>query len=405
MKSLTLAVVLLCIPGLSFAQLQGTGGPGTIGAGGNLIADQWAFFEQQQLLMMIVAQQQRLRMLNADHILYIQQLAEMQSRYATQASAYRMSTVAQTRALDPATRNTAMISMLRARGTEDGPTLIASLEAPQIQIEEFHNMAMLQTATAQASAPKQATKPVPADDIGNDPNALPSMMLRPTFGNPFVVEKPKPSVDPGIVSGGTEVKLKTDTHYATIYYTTNGWTPTTQSARYTGPITIHETTHLEIIAVGPNFIRSAVQQVDYEVPNSTKPVLETSVSIPADGVLRAGTPVRVVFGGKDIDSASANVGDEITLLLDEDMKVGDVVIAAKGSRVNAALTIADAGHSSAPGDLVFEIHSVDVGGKRVPLFGGETLEGIKGGKDAVIKPGMTAMAFVSVDTNIDAVKP
>jgi len=73
----------------------------------------------------------------------------------------------------------------------------------------------------------------------------------------------------------------------------------------------------------------------------------------------------------------------------------------KGAPVHAALTFADPAHGGAPGDLVFEIHSVEIAGKRVPLFGGETLAGVKGtlgSKNAKIKPGMTAMAFVAADT-------
>ena len=118
-------------------------------------------------------------------------------------------------------------------------------------------------------------------------------------------------------------------------------------------------------------------------------------------MLRAGTPVRVAFAGKEIDSESAAVGDEITVVLDEEIKLGGTVLAPKGAPVHAALTFADAAHGSAPGDLVFEIRSVDVAGKQVPMFGGETLEGVKGvlgSKNATIKPGMTAMAFVAADT-------
>jgi hypothetical protein len=80
------------------------------------------------------------------------------------------------------------------------------------------------------------------------------------------------------------------------------------------------------------------------------------------------------------------------------VRVGETVLVPKGAPVNAALTFADPGHGSAPGDLVFEIHSIEIAGKHVPLFGGETLEGLKGGKNAKIKPGMTAMAFVAADT-------
>jgi len=118
-------------------------------------------------------------------------------------------------------------------------------------------------------------------------------------------------------------------------------------------------------------------------------------------MLRAGTPIRVAFAGKEIDSESAAVGDEITVVIDEPVKLGETVFAPKGAPVNASLTFADPSHGSAPGDLVFEIHAVEVAGKHVPLFGGETLEGAKGvlgGKNAKIKPGMTAMAFVAADT-------
>jgi len=226
------------------------------------------------------------------------------------------------------------------------------------------------------------------------------MMIRPTFGNPMEIDKPRFSVEPGKVDAGTKVRIKCETHYATIYYTTNGWTPTTQSAKYTGPITLKANTHLEVIAVGPNFLRSPVERADYKVADAHPQTLETAVTVSGDGILRAGTPVRVVFAGKDIDSDSAEVGDPIMIVLDELIKLGDTVVAPKGAPVSADLTFADAGRGPAPGDLVFEIHSVEILGKHVPLFGGETLEGVKGGKNAVIKPGMTAMAFVAADTHV-----
>ncbi len=229
------------------------------------------------------------------------------------------------------------------------------------------------------------------------------MMIRPTFGNALNVEKPTFSLSPGNVQPGTKISIRSETHYATLYYTTNGWTPTTQSAKYTGPIVINSSTHLEVIAVGPNFVRSNVEHADYQVPNSPAPVLESTVLVPEDGTLRAGTPLRVAFAGKEIDSETAAVGDEITVVLDEEIKLGGTVLAAKGAPVHAALTIADPAHGGAPGDLVFEIHSVEIAGKRVPLFGGETLEGVKGvlgSKNAKIKPGMTAMAFVAADIQV-----
>lgn len=143
-----------------------------------------------------------------------------------------------------------------------------------------------------------------------------------------------------------------------------------------------------------------MERSDYQVPDRPTPVLETTVVVPADGMLRAGTPLRVAFVGKQIDSESAAVGDEITLVLDEQVKLGESVLAPKVAPVHAALTFADPAHHSAQGNLVFEIHSVEVAGKPVPLFGGETLEGIKGGKNAKITPGLTAIAFVAADTRV-----
>jgi hypothetical protein len=51
-------------------------------------------------------------------------------------------------------------------------------------------------------------------------------------------------------------------------YTTDGWTPTTNSPRYTGPITISPTTTLRAIDIAPNFQRSFVATGKYVLNNS-----------------------------------------------------------------------------------------------------------------------------------------
>ena len=48
---------------------------------------------------------------------------------------------------------------------------------------------------------------------------------------------------------------------ATVYYTTNGTTPTTASTKYTGPIIFSTSATLKFIAVAPNYIQSAVRTV------------------------------------------------------------------------------------------------------------------------------------------------
>jgi hypothetical protein len=119
-------------------------------------------------------------------------------------------------------------------------------------------------------------------------------------------------------------------------------------------------------------------------------------------VLRAGTAVRLVTSS-EVSSQSAGVGDKLPLLLDQDIKVGDTVVAAKGTPVDAVLTVADpAAKRTGPGDLVFEVRTLNAQGKSIPLTGGETLEGKAGRrpKEAVIEPGMTVTVAVAADTQL-----
>lgn len=52
---------------------------------------------------------------------------------------------------------------------------------------------------------------------------------------------------------------------ATVYYTTNGATPTTASTKYTGPIVFSTSATLKFIAVAPNYIASAVRTITVTV--------------------------------------------------------------------------------------------------------------------------------------------
>jgi hypothetical protein len=54
---------------------------------------------------------------------------------------------------------------------------------------------------------------------------------------------------------------------ATIYYTTNGTTPTTASTQYAGPITVSSTTTVEAIAVAAGYTQSTVSSATYTITN------------------------------------------------------------------------------------------------------------------------------------------
>jgi hypothetical protein len=359
---------------------------------------------QAQVQGMIFAQASMLNSIQA-RSMFLSMAGSLQARAAMNQGAMLFAAASMQRSLALHNRFAIQSAILRLRnqGAENAPAMQGAVRAALSNPSKLYRAsAMIHAEAAQASGQtgsspgaSQTSSP-DAGSISADP---PPMMIRPTFGNPMSVDKPTFSAESGKVDAGTKVRIKCETHYATIYYTTNGWTPTTQSAKYTGPITINYNTHLEAIAVGPNLLRSVVEQVDYKDQGSAEPVSESLVTIPEDGILRAGTPVRVSFA-ENLDSEKAQVGDEPKVVLDEDFKQGSSVLAAKGSPVNIALTNADPSSFSAPGDLVFEIHSVDVAGKHVPLFGGETLEGAKPSKNATIKAGMTALAFVAADTPV-----
>ena len=409
MKILVALVLLAILSAVSLAQIPSTPGvPPEAQA-----AQAFAFAQAQSMMMtnqaqlqgMIASQAAMLSSVEARSI-FLSQAASLQaSMNANQAAqTAAMLSMQHAQAVRKQLQARSAILAMRIRGVENASAMQRAVQLASLDpAPSFRRTAMLHAVAAQTSGQTssgQTTQPSSSDSTPL-PAELPPIMIRPTFGNALVVEKPIFSVAPGTVQPGTKISIRSETHYATLYYTTNGWTPTTQSAKYTGPITINSSTHLEVIAVGHNFVRSVVERADYQVPNSPAPVLESAVVVPEDGILRAGRPVRVTFAGKEIDSESAAVGDEISVVLDEAIKLGETVLAPKGAPVSASLTFADPAHGGAPGDLVFEIHSVEVAGKHVPLFGGETLEGAKailGSKNAKIKPGMTAMAFVTADT-------
>jgi hypothetical protein len=146
-------------------------------------------------------------------------------------------------------------------------------------------------------------------------------------------------------------------------------------------------------------IHSSIGRIDYTVD---APAIKLSQTAPlvTDGGLHAGTRLRLITS-TEVSSQTAQVGDKIPLLLDQDIKVGDTVVAAKGTSVDGIFVIVDpADKRSGPGDMVFEVRTLNVQGKQIPLTGGETLEGQPGRtpKDAAIEPGMVVTVSVAADT-------
>ncbi|MDR3728002.1 MAG: chitobiase/beta-hexosaminidase C-terminal domain-containing protein [Terracidiphilus sp.] len=299
-----------------------------------------------------------------------------------------------------------VLSSAFAYGQDDAGAA-AMQAAQQAQSDAMQATQIAQQAAQQAMQDSQRAAQQAMQDSQSAVNSEPSIGLTspPTF-----------SVKAGAVKPGTMVRIKCPTHYAAIYYTTNGWTPTSASRRYTGPIPIEATMQLQAIAQAPNMLHSLIARAAYTLEAPTDPTQALVLS--ADGVLRAGTRLHLVTQ-EAADSKTKQVGDEIRILLNQDVKVGDTVLIPKGTPVNATITQADsAGHAGAPGDIAFEVHSLAVRGIQIPLRGGETMEGaahyksryflfipVVGiipalaarGDEAEIKPGMTFTAAVTAD--------
>jgi hypothetical protein len=78
---------------------------------------------------------------------------------------------------------------------------------------------------------------------------------------------PAPTFSPvaGTYTTAQSVTISDSSSGAEIYYTTNGTTPTTSSAIYTGPITVSTTETINAIAVGTGHANSAVATATYTI--------------------------------------------------------------------------------------------------------------------------------------------
>jgi len=78
---------------------------------------------------------------------------------------------------------------------------------------------------------------------------------------------------------GQTITLADSSSGATIYYTTDGTTPTTSSTQYSSPVTISSTTTIKAIAAGPGFSASAVATGTYTLtPPGNGPTVSVVVT-------------------------------------------------------------------------------------------------------------------------------
>jgi hypothetical protein len=107
---------------------------------------------------------------------------------------------------------------------------------------------------------------------------------------------PTISVAAGSYTAAQTVILSDATAAATIYYTTDGTTPTTASTVYSGPITVSSTETLEAMATASGYLSSAVATAAYTVNISTNPTPFIGSISPASATAGGAAFTLTVYG-------------------------------------------------------------------------------------------------------------
>ena len=172
----------------------------------------------------------------------------------------------------------------------------------------------------------------------------------------------------GTYASAQSVTISSSTPSATIYYTTDGTTPTTSSAVYSAPITVSTTETLKAMAVASGFSNSAVATAAYTInPIVTNPSAATPTFTPVAGTyasaqsvtISSATPSATIYyttDGTTPTTSSTVYSGPITVSTTETLKAMAVASGFSNSAVATAAytinkTVADFSVSSSPTSL------------------------------------------------------
>lgn len=144
-----------------------------------------------------------------------------------------------------------------------------------------------------------------------------------------------------------------------------------------------------------------------------------SQQTPGTVILKEGTDVKLKFA-EDVSSKTATLDDPVTLSLDEDLKVGDVVVVKAGAKAYAIVSnTKKAGMMGKGGELNIRLDYLKADSVKIKLRGTKARQGedkttsaivltvllgpvglIKHGKDIEVKTGTPLTAFIADDTSL-----
>jgi alpha-L-arabinofuranosidase len=169
-------------------------------------------------------------------------------------------TTAQTVAITDATRGATIY--YTTNGTT--PTTASIKYTGAITVSSTMTLKAIAVAAQAANTPAA----IPANSTSNSAVAVATYTITPVVVSP-VVATPVFGLAAGTYTTAQSVPITDATAGATIYYTTNGTTPTTSSTKYTGPVFLSTTVTLKAIAVATNSTNSAVASAAYTISSTT----------------------------------------------------------------------------------------------------------------------------------------
>ena len=149
----------------------------------------------------------------------------------------------------------------------------------------------------------------------------------------------------------------------------------------------------------------------------------SGAAAPGSLVLREGAEVKLRFA-EDVSSKSAAMDDPVTLTLDEDIRIGDVIVGRSGAKAYAIVSNSKkAGMMGKGGELNIRLEYLRIGDTKVKLRGAKAREGdskvgtavaltvlfgpvglIKHGKNIEVKAGTPLTAFIADDATVQPAK-
>jgi glucose/arabinose dehydrogenase len=174
------------------------------------------------------------------------------------------------------------------------------------------------------------------------------------------------------------------------------------------------------------FSRASMAQQTQQSTEQAKTVSAPPTDQPAAPklILKDGTDVQLKFA-QDLTSKTAAEGDPVSLVLDQDLKVGDVVVVKAGAKAVGTITHSKkAGMMGKAGELNMRLEYLIAGDNRVKLRGSKGKEGegkegatvaltvlfgpiglIKHGKNVEIKDGTPLLAYLDENYPVPAANP